>query len=92
MKNLLNATKEKLTKSLSLPEEIMLDKLDIEILGNEKMNILNHKGIIYYSEESIKINTASGLLSVSGENLYLSTLIDSELLITGKILSIEYII
>ncbi|MCR2033680.1 sporulation protein YqfC [Anaerofustis stercorihominis] len=92
MKNFINDTKEKLTKSLQLPEEILLEKLNIEIMGNEKMNIINHKGIIYYSPENIRINTSSGLLSINGKDLLLSTLISEELIIEGQITSIEYII
>lgn len=92
MKKLFNNTKEKITKSLQLPEEILLEKLNIEILGNEKMNIINHKGIIYYSSENIRINSSSGLLSIKGKNLLLSTLISEELIIEGQIESIEYII
>ena len=75
MKNFINDTKEKLTKSLQLPEEILLEKLNIEIMGNEKMNIINHKGIIFYSPENIRINTSSGLLSIKGKDLLLSNLI-----------------
>ena len=63
MKKIFNNTKEKITKSLQLPEDILLEKLNIEILGNEKINIINHKGIIYYSSENIRINSTSGLLS-----------------------------
>ncbi|EDS73655.1 sporulation protein YqfC [Anaerofustis stercorihominis] len=92
MKNFINDTKEKLTKSLQLPEEILLEKLNIEIMGNEKMNIINHKGIIFYSPENIRINTSSGLLSINGKDLLLSTLISEELIIEGQITSIEYII
>ncbi len=92
MKKLFNSTKEKITKSLQLPEEILLEKLNIEILGNEKMNIINHKGIIYYSSENIRINSSSGLISIKGKNLLLSTLISEELIIEGEIESIEYII
>ncbi|MGN8914347.1 sporulation protein YqfC [Anaerofustis butyriciformans] len=92
MKKIFNNTKEKITKSLQLPEEILLEKLNIEILGNEKINIINHKGIIYYSSENIRINSTSGLLSIKGKNLLLSTLISEELIIEGEIDSIEYII
>lgn len=92
MKKIFNNTKEKITKSLQLPEDILLEKLNIEILGNEKMNIINHKGIIYYSSENIRINSSSGLISIKGKNLLLSTLISEELIIEGEIESIEYII
>lgn len=92
MKKIFNNTKEKITKSLQLPEEILLEKLNIEILGNEKINIINHKGIIYYSSENIRINSTSGLLSIKGKDLLLSTLISEELIIEGEIDSIEYII
>lgn len=92
MKKIFNNTKEKITKSLQLPQEILLEKLNIEVLGNEKMNIINHKGIIYYSSEHIRINSSSGLLSIKGRDLLLSTLISEELIIEGQIDSIEYII
>ena len=91
MKNALRKTKEKISKSLELPQEILLEKLNIEILGNEKMNIINHKGIVFYNNENIRINTNSGLLSIKGNNLSVSNLISEELIVEGEILSIEYI-
>ena len=92
MKNYFKEQKEKLTKSLELPEEILLEKLNMEIMGKEKINIINHKGIIFYSNENIKINTSCGIISITGEKLNLSTLISEEIIIEGKLKSIEYLI
>lgn len=92
MKKFFNRTKENLTKSLELPENIMLDKLQINIIENKEISIENHKGIISYTDENIKINSGCAIISICGENLFLSSLITEEILIKGDIYSIEFIV
>jgi len=92
MKKFIGTMKEKVVKALELPEEIMLDKVLVEALGSEKITIINHKGIMFYSEENIKITSKEALINIKGENLTLNTLLSEEIVIKGKIKSIEYIV
>ncbi len=92
MNNFMKNLEQKVIKSLELPEEVLLNKLQVNMISNSKITIQNHKGIICYSKEIIKINSNDGLLTINGEELNISSLITEEIIITGKIISFEFLI
>jgi len=82
--------KEKISDALELPKEITLDIPKITILGAESVTIENHKGIISYSDNQIRVNTGCGILSISGQRLAIKSIIQEEIIITGQIGNIGY--
>ncbi|WP_129596771.1 sporulation protein YqfC [Anaerophilus nitritogenes] len=83
--------KESISELLELPKDIMLDLPRITLLGNLQIYIENHKGIIEYSKVRIRINTKNGILSILGTNLSIKTIITEEIIISGKVESIEFV-
>ncbi len=79
------------SEALDLPKEIMLDLPLISLMGREEITIENHKGILTYGEESIRIGTKAGTLSIRGENLGLKQLTTDVLVITGKVVALEFL-
>ncbi len=70
-----------------------------EKMGNVRMNICGNsevifegcKGVVEYSEESIKINTGKYITAFKGRGLHIRCMTEYSLIIEGFILSIEYI-
>lgn len=83
-------TKEKLAKALELPREILLNIPKIILLGNKSVVIENYKGILLFEDNTIKINTNSGIVGVCGHKLRIMEINAEELLVEGKIKSIEF--
>lgn len=84
--------KQRLTKIndiLEFPKEIGTNKPRITLVGFDKLLIENYKGILEYEEFFIKINTHIGIININGFNLELNNLTDDDILITGKIDSID---
>jgi len=84
--------KQRLTKFndiLEFPKEIGTDNPRITIVGFNHLLIENYKGILEYEEFFIKINTHIGIININGFNLELNNLTDDDILITGKIDSID---
>ena len=75
---------------LELPKEILLDLPLVSMLGNEEVSIENHKGILMYSQEYIRISTKVGTLCVEGKEMCLKQLRGDILVIHGQIVSLEY--
>ncbi len=50
-----------MTEALELPKEILLHLPLISFIGQEEVTIENYKGILEYSEETVRIGTAAGL-------------------------------
>lgn len=70
----------------------MLSKLPIvEIVGEKRVLIENHLGVVGYSAEQIHIKVCYGVLSVVGCGLRFSQINREQLVINGQIESITLI-
>ncbi len=82
--------KRKIIEALDIPMETMLDVPRLTILGTERVLVENHKGIYEYFPNFARLQTGSGMLRVVGENLSIEELSAERLLVSGKIVSVEY--
>ncbi|MGE5415225.1 MAG: sporulation protein YqfC [Acidobacteriota bacterium] len=76
---------------LELPKDLVLDLPRITIVGQRELALENHKGIIEYGTEQIKINLARGYLEIDGEALELKFIMQDELSIVGKINALRFV-
>ena len=79
----------KINDLLEFPKEIGSSLPRITMVGFNRLLIENYKGILEYEEFFIKINTYIGIININGFNLELNNLTDDDILITGKIDSID---
>jgi sporulation protein YqfC len=82
--------REKLSNTFELPKDIVMDVSKVTAIGTEQVTVENHKGIVEYSEDLIRINTDSGIIKLCGRNLTIKTILQEEITITGKITNIEF--
>ncbi|SKC79602.1 sporulation protein YqfC [Maledivibacter halophilus] len=82
--------KEKMSNILEIPKDILLDLPRITFVGNLLMSIENHKGIIEYSSEYIRIGIKDGTIKLSGIDLMIKTITAEEIIVSGKIVSIDF--
>lgn len=80
----------KINQFLEMPEEITTNKPKITILGFGELVIENYKNILEYDEVFIKINTYIGAINVNGIGLKLTQMNKEDIMITGKIDSIDF--
>lgn len=80
----------RLDKVLEMPKEITSSEPKITILGFNQMLIENYKGILEYQEFFIRLNTYIGIVNINGFNLNLSEMTTDDILITGKIESVDF--
>lgn len=62
----------------------------IEVSGNHEILIEGSKGVLEYTDEKVRVNTASMLLSIGGRGLNLRCISDSALIIDGFITSLQF--
>lgn len=74
-----------------LAEDIPGDLPRIEIVGDKRVLVENHKGILEYGDNIMRINCGKMIVRIAGEGLNLQALSLSELAVTGKITSVEYV-
>lgn len=80
----------RLDRILDMPQEVVSNDPKLTIAGFEKIWIENYKNILEYEDIYIKINTYIGVINISGFNLKLIHMTEDDLMVTGKIDSIDF--
>lgn len=65
---------------------------EMSLIGNEEVVIEGSKGVVEYSEETIRINTNLGLVCFFGRGLNLKCISQTQLIINGFITKLEFIV
>ena len=63
----------------------------VELLGNSRMLVENHRGLICYSTQQVQIKVKGGLLCVAGRDLSVCKMTDCAMVIKGVITALEYL-
>lgn len=75
---------------LEIPKDLALDLPRITLVGRGELYIENHRGIIEYSLERLRVNLSRGYIEIEGQGLEISALMPDELAIVGEIRSLRY--
>ncbi|WP_066636509.1 sporulation protein YqfC [Desulfolucanica intricata] len=90
-RNIKKRVKQRVSDLLEIPNDIMLDLPKIVLVGNLQVFIENHKGIVEYSPEVIRINVGEGEVVVTGEELMLRNILMDEICVEGRIKGLNFI-
>lgn len=82
--------KEKVSTFLELPKEVIQNSTKITIIEDENILIEGYKKIVDYYDNYIKIKANNMYVVIDGVNLDIEEITDFELVISGKIYSINY--
>lgn len=78
-----------LTRRLEFPEDVALQLPLIHLTGNVRARVENHRGIVEYTPELIRIETAQGLVVIRGRELLVKEMARDDLVCVGTILAVE---
>ena len=86
--------KEALTKAmaefLEIPKDLVLDLPKITNIGRNEGYLENHRGIIEYLPNRLRINLTRGFLEIEGSDLEIKALMADEISIKGQVNSGKY--
>ena len=82
--------KEKILSRLDFPRDISLDLPKIIVIGNREIIIENHKGIIFFETNMVKINSRIGPIMIKGEEFEILFIAETSITISGIFKSISY--
>ncbi|MGE5421924.1 MAG: sporulation protein YqfC [Ignavibacteriales bacterium] len=80
-----------LTDMLELPKDLVLELPRITLIGQRELYLENHKGIIEYDSNQIKINLVRGYLEIEGLDMEIKFIIHDELSIVGNIKALRFV-
>ena len=81
---------EELSDRLQLPEDALLGAAKLSVTAGRRVLIENHRGILSYSAAYIAVSTGQGPIGLYGKELRLLAMNRNELLIGGRIQTIEW--
>ncbi len=82
--------REKICGILELPKDIVLDVSKVTIIGTGQITVENHKSLVEYGGELIRISTGSGTMKLHGKKMVIKNVAREEIIITGEIANIEF--
>lgn len=82
--------RRKISEILDLPKDVLLDLVRVTVTGKLAVFIENHKGIVEYNSNLIRVNTNDGVIVLKGKDLYLKSAVADEITVEGKLQSIEF--
>ncbi|MBQ4515344.1 MAG: sporulation protein YqfC [Clostridia bacterium] len=83
--------RERLSDTLAIPEDILLDLPRITVSGNRELEIENYKNVLEYLDSSIQLNCKDYVIKICGKKLEITFITDESVCIRGIISSISFI-
>lgn len=71
--------------NFTLDIDVLRNSTLIHIQDNIRIHIENHKGIIEYSTQKVRINTQKGIMQIWGNDLLIKEIDMTDILVFGKI-------
>lgn len=80
---------QRMITTFNLPPEVMLNLPLIMMVGGKSLILENHRGILEYSRERIRVRLIKGELMLTGRNMLIQSISDEELQIKGEIIGVS---
>ncbi|MCY9669113.1 sporulation protein YqfC [Paenibacillus alginolyticus] len=77
-------------KILDLPQDVVQDLPRITMIGNVQLYVENHRGVLHFSSENLKLELTKGTLEVFGKQLVIRAILSEEVFIEGLIDHVKY--
>lgn len=75
---------------LDLPQDTLSDTPRLAMIGNRHLIVENHRGIVHFSNELVRLALTNGELEISGSELVIRVIWTEEIRIEGIIRNITY--
>lgn len=75
---------------LEIPGDVILNLPRIVLVGNLQVFIENHRGILEYSPQVVRVSISEGELEISGEELVLRNILPEEICVEGNIRAVAF--
>ncbi|CAM2846548.1 sporulation protein YqfC [Hathewaya histolytica] len=90
MGKLIKNSKMKIAKTFDMPREALFDIPRFTITANKEITVENHKGILSFKKEKIKLKTSIGDISIKGNDFEILFLGANTITLSGKFTSLDY--
>ncbi len=82
--------REKIAEMTDIPKDFMMNLPRVTILGNKEIYVDNYKGLLEYTQETIRLATTNKVIIIKGDALIITRIVEEAVFIGGNIFSIEF--
>jgi sporulation protein YqfC len=79
------------SQMIDLPPDVMHDIPRITMIGNRQIYIENHRGVVLFASDAMKLAVNNGFVELEGSQLVIRAITSDEILIEGLIVGFKYI-
>ncbi|MGD6804123.1 sporulation protein YqfC [Rossellomorea vietnamensis] len=80
-----------MTKTMDLPEDVMMDLPRITMIGQIHIYIENHRGLLTFTDDEVRLLLKQGQLLIKGQSFVIKMILPEEILLEGKIVEVVYL-
>ena len=80
---------EEIAERFDLPPETLAQVPRVTLSGNRRVVVENHRGLLEYGEDTVEVAGGRIRVRIHGTELQLRAMDRNDLVITGRILSVE---
>ncbi|MFC5405116.1 sporulation protein YqfC [Cohnella soli] len=77
---------------LDLPQDVVLDLPRITMIGGLQVTVENHRGILHFSPDNLRLAMDNGEMEVTGQNLIIRNIGAEEVFVEGNILGVQMLV
>ncbi|RJX38277.1 sporulation protein YqfC [Paenibacillus pinisoli] len=74
---------------LDMPQDVVYDLPRLTMIGDRQLYIENHRGVVHFSSDRLRLALSKGELEVTGSALVIRTIWTEEVFIEGVITNIQ---
>jgi sporulation protein YqfC len=82
---------ELISRTVEIPQDVMMDLPRITMIGQIHIYIENHRGLLIFTENELRLLLKQGQLQIKGEAFVIKTILPEEILLQGKIDQVNYL-
>ena len=82
--------REQIAEMTEIPKDFMMNMPRVTILGNREIYVDNYKGLLEYSQEVIRLLTTNKIISIKGDGLLITRIVEDAIFVGGNIISVEF--
>ncbi len=85
------ALSSRIEQTLDLPTGVLTEAPRMEFAGNQRVLVEGCRSILEYDEDRIRLRTTAGVVRLLGRDLRMNCLNPACAVITGRLLSVEFL-
>lgn len=74
---------------LDLPQDVVLDLPRITMIGGLQLTVENHRGILHFSPQNLRLAMDNGEMEVTGQDLVIRNIGAEEVFVEGRIMGVQ---